>query len=321
MKEKCRLYLKCKHRSGKEERVREKDIATKQFFRVNERFADLINGTLYEGKQVVDAYELEEIDTELNEKIKHAQTEHRRRDCIKRCKKDGVVYALYGAEYQSTVDETMPIRIMEYDALTYLKMHETEKKLHPIVTVCLYTGEKKWDKPMSLFEMMEVPQEMKELVQDYRINVVQALQQDADKYQNQSVKEFFELMHDVHELNRYDLVEKYGDRILSSPEAVETVAVLTNDKELKKLSVMDREGNKVCQNFRKIVEEIRDEGRAEGRAEGMIAGFEKGREDGKAEGKTETLKSVVKQLKSVGAAYDMIMTVTGLSQDEVESIA
>ena len=303
----------------------EKDIATKQFFRVNERFADLINGVLYEGKQVVDACDLEEIDTELNEKIRQRHFELRRRDLIKRCRKDGVIYGLYGAEFQSTVDETMPIRIMEYDALTYLKMHDTEKKLHPIVTMCLYTGEKKWDKPMSLLEMMEVPSEMKELVQDYRINVVQALNQDTDKYQNQSVKEFFELMHDVHALNRYDLVEKYGDRILSSAEAVETVAVLTNDKELMKLSAVDKEGNKVCQNFRKIVEEIKDEGRAEGRmegrAEGRMEGRAEGRAEGKAEGKTETLEFVVKQLKAVGAAYDMMMTVTGLSQAEIESIA
>ncbi len=72
-----------------------------------------------------------------------------------------------------------------------------------------------------------------------------------------------------------------------------------------KLSAVDKEGNKVCQNFRKIVEEIKDEGRMEGRVEGKV----------------ETLEFVVKQLKAVGAAYDMMMTVTGLSQAEIERIA
>ena len=57
-----------------------KDRVSKQFFRRNDRFADLINGVLYKGEQVIDSTFLEETENELNEKIKKKNTESRRRD-------------------------------------------------------------------------------------------------------------------------------------------------------------------------------------------------------------------------------------------------
>ena len=110
------LYFKCKCHSRKEFDVSEKDRVSKWFFRDNERYADLLNGLIYDGNQIIKADDLEEVNVELNERIKTQISEERRRDLLKQCKKNGVVYALYGAEMQSTVDETMPLRVMNYDA-------------------------------------------------------------------------------------------------------------------------------------------------------------------------------------------------------------
>ena len=44
----------------------EKDIVLKEFWRDNERFADLFNGTLFHGRRVVDARLLEEADTDVS---------------------------------------------------------------------------------------------------------------------------------------------------------------------------------------------------------------------------------------------------------------
>ncbi|MBQ4343491.1 MAG: hypothetical protein IJC38_06365, partial [Erysipelotrichaceae bacterium] len=72
--------------------MNQKDSALKHFFRVNERFADLINGTIYRGKQIVNFSELVEVDTELIEKTKDKNTANRRRDLIKQCRKDETIY-------------------------------------------------------------------------------------------------------------------------------------------------------------------------------------------------------------------------------------
>ncbi len=153
----------------------EKDMQSKLFFGDNERFADFVNGSLYGGEQVVFADELEELNTEQVDKL---QT--RRRDILKRCKKDETVYAFFGTELQSTVDMMMPVRVMEYDAMSYRKMMENESKLYPLVTFCLYTGEKEWNKATSLYEMMNLPEGLKGIVQDYAIKVIQA--KNADLY-------------------------------------------------------------------------------------------------------------------------------------------
>lgn len=47
--------------------MKEMDVQSKRFFGNNERFADLVNGSLYKGEQLIKADELEEMDTELNE--------------------------------------------------------------------------------------------------------------------------------------------------------------------------------------------------------------------------------------------------------------
>ena len=42
------------------------DIKVKQFLRNKKRFADLFNGTVFEGEQIVKPEELEEIDSEVS---------------------------------------------------------------------------------------------------------------------------------------------------------------------------------------------------------------------------------------------------------------
>ena len=118
--------------------MNEKDMQSKLFFGDNERFADFVNGSLYGGEQIIFADELEELNTEQVDKL---QT--RRRDLLKRCKKNETVYAFFGAELQSTVDMMMPVRIMEYDAMSYRKMMENDNKLYPLVTFCLYRKHRK----------------------------------------------------------------------------------------------------------------------------------------------------------------------------------
>ncbi len=65
-------------------------------------------------------------------------------------------------------------------------------------------------------------------------------------------------------------------------------------------------------------------GRKEGMLEGMKKGEEKGRKEGMLEGlkrgKEETIKNIVVNLKSSGANKDFIIDVTGLTEDEIESL-
>ena len=64
----------------------------------------------------------------------------------------------------------------------------------------------------------------------------------------------------------------------------------------------------------------RVEGRAEGIAEGRVEGIAEGRAEGRAEGKIEGIRSVVANMKTLGMDMGTIIQVTGLNQEEIESI-
>ena len=279
--------------------MNEIDARSKLFFGKNERFADLINGSLYQGKQKLSAQELEEMDTEANQ-IVYGKRVMRRRDLLKRSQKDGTGYAMYGLELQSTQDREMPVRMMMYDAMMYQKMLETERKISPMKTLCMYSGEKPWNAPTRLHEMMELPEEMKGIIEDYGMTVVEVLSADIRNYHHPEVRGFFELFQDIHQMSASELTEKYESRALSA-EVVETVAVLGKCDELRKWIKKDQEGRKVCTNFKRIVQEWKKEG------------IEQGIEIGEQKAQKETIR----RLCNVNASLDIMAAATGLSESEV----
>ena len=71
-----------------------------------------------------------------------------------------------------------------------------------------------------------------------------------------------------------------------------------------------------------------EEGRSEGREEGIGIGFEKGRDEGigigmergREEGDIIACRRIAKRLKDGGASLDLIANVSGLSEEEIQSL-
>ena len=86
------------------------DKQYKSFFHANERFADMINGSLFEGKQMLTADELSEMDTEFNEGKRGEYIVQRRRDLLKKHKEKDADALIVGIELQSSVDKDMLLK-------------------------------------------------------------------------------------------------------------------------------------------------------------------------------------------------------------------
>lgn len=182
------------------------DGATKSYMRENEVFADAFNFYVYNGKQVIDPERLQPLDTaeigtpfggEEGQEIVQKYRDILKRVSIKR--DESMTYVLLGIENQTRIHYAMPVRNIIYDALQYGKQveeiarrHERQKdhpghsqdeylsgfykddRIIPVVTLVIFFGAKKWDGPLSLHEMMgEQPSEIMDLVQDYRIHLIQ----------------------------------------------------------------------------------------------------------------------------------------------------
>ncbi len=159
----------------------EKDIAEKTLEAYNDVFADIVNVLLFQGRHFVKEDELEEESPNSSYKADgklHAQE----RDVAKYWKKGLVRIALYGLENQTNIDSDMPLRLFSYDGAAYRAQLLTDKEMkektgktaprHPVVTLVLYFGyDKRWKTPRTLFECLELPEEIKPYVNDYHMNL------------------------------------------------------------------------------------------------------------------------------------------------------
>ena len=185
------------------------DTVLKNYWSGNEEFADLFNAVLFGGSQIIRADELENEDTEDSVVLEHrkqAEGVKAARDNIKIMKKStayGVQLVLLGLESQEHIHYAMPLRVMGYDYATYKKQYNNNARqykkqsaqqdarldeheflskmkktdrLLPVVTIVIYYGEKVWDAATSLHGILDIPAEMAPYVNDYRMLLVEARQ-------------------------------------------------------------------------------------------------------------------------------------------------
>ena len=180
------------------------NTVVKQWLRDKERFADLFNGQMFDGKLVVLAKDLEPVDSEadilVTDKDGKTRELQRYRDIVMQWKK-GPLLAILGCENQAKIHYAMPVRNMIYDGLSYIEQmrqiweeHKNEAevamtseeflskflktdKIYPVITLVLYYGTERWDASTDLYGMFPEELRLEELeayVSNYRINLVEA---------------------------------------------------------------------------------------------------------------------------------------------------
>ena len=96
--------------------------AVNHWMRDRGRFADLFNGVVFDGEQVVRPEDLEEArgesDILVPDQEKKERQVQRYRDIVMQWKK-GPYLAMLACESQSSVHYAMPVRNMLYDSLSY----------------------------------------------------------------------------------------------------------------------------------------------------------------------------------------------------------
>lgn len=138
-----------------------KDIAEKTLESFADVFADLMNVFLFEGEIVVREEDLREASPQSFYKM-----EDKSRELVRDVAMfwhDGLIrIASIGLENQTTIDQTMPLRAMIYDAIDYKRQLDLRAAggampLHPVLTFVLYFGsEREWIRPRSLLETMQL---------------------------------------------------------------------------------------------------------------------------------------------------------------------
>ncbi|MGN9019092.1 Rpn family recombination-promoting nuclease/putative transposase [Lachnospiraceae bacterium HCP1S3_C3] len=149
----------------------EKDIAEKILMDNDDVFADVVNGLIFDGKPIIEEINLSNVKDKSQYKIS-GKIHEQERDVAKVIECDGVKVMYVGIENQTDIDADETIRVIGYDGTSYRRqlLGENEKK-YPVVTLVLYFGERKWSRNKTLYETLNIPDNVKPFVNDYKINV------------------------------------------------------------------------------------------------------------------------------------------------------
>lgn len=275
------------------------DVLLKAYLSDDDRFADLVNGCVFGGERVVSAENLAEMDSQLNlmERFRKRKLVKRFRDMVRKVAFD-VNFAVIGVENQEKIHYAMPLRVMNYDTGNYEeqvrgigRLHRRRRdlsgdeflsgfsgkdRLKPVVSLVLYYGEKPWDGPKSLFDMVEwegIPEALQELAGDYRMNLIEVRKFEGTEWFRTDLKQVFSFIQASGSKERWKRVlEEQRDKFSEMEEdAYDLVCLLTGAGELEQKKTEYRtEGGKIdmCQALTELLEDSKNEGKLEGKQEG-----------------------------------------------------
>ena len=290
------------------------DVVFKEFWRQNERFADLFNTVIFKGQIVIRPENLTEMDTDVSGTIEmkdYKETLTRTRDVVKKTAY-GIEFVVMGVENQEEVHYAMPLRSMIYDSLGYLKEYKEitrsrkkegnlrtkaeflskmkkEDRLHPVISLIVYYGENIWDGPYCLKDMViEMPPEIEAVFSDYKMNLLEV--RDSGKYlfNNKEVEIVFDITRKAFAGNIDEIQQKHEHEKLSS-EMLLVIGKMTGSKE-----IMEMGNNK--------------------EVDSMCTALEKLKQQGVEQGKL----TIIKNLLSNGLSVEEVKKIAEVTEEEIE---
>ena len=275
-----------------------KDITEKMLEKYNDVFADILNVLLFEGRNVVEESTL--IDALPMSMLKiDGRVRTQERDIAKYWRKSKINVALFGLENQTIANKLMPLRVFGYDGAEYVKQSRKEnidKAKYPVITLVLYLGyDKKWNCPKTLFEVLDIDEDIKPYVNDFKINLFEIAYLDREKID--LFKSDFRILADYlyqMRVNKDYIADKTD--IAHVDELLTLMSEMTGDNRFEE-TINDLKGKEKV-NMCEVLDRIEARGIEKGIEQGIEKGIEKGMEKGRLEGRQEgiisTLVSLVK---------------------------
>ena len=228
----------------------------------------------------------------------------------------GVDFVIWGLENQCKIHYAMPLRTMLGDALSYLKEYNEivarnkhEKKfsssdeflsglkktdrLPPVISLCVYYGEDEWDGPLSLTDMLCIPEHLTPLVSDYKMNLIQIRNSDSLIFHNNEVHTVFDLSRLIYN-KEFDKIQSTYMNQKFDTELSLVIGTITNTKSFINYALQsDSEGGSIdmCRAFEEWQEECIQKGVQQGIQTGIIAAFKAYKKCSFS--KEETLKNII----------------------------
>jgi len=170
---------------------------------------------------------------------------------------------IIGVEHQSTFDEKMIFRILNYDATIYINQVESKQEVYPVGSFVFYTGDKEWKSPETLKGTLKnIPSEMEPYINDWRLPVVELKTMDARKLTNQRLKEVVEISQSMF-AGSYDNLRK--NRKIET-ESFVMAATFTRTK-IKREELPEGDEINMCEAMDRLFQRFENQGIEKGKAD------------------------------------------------------
>ena len=265
--------------------MKDKDITQKVLEKYNDVFADILNVLLFNGRDVVEESTLTDALPMSMLKI-DGRVRSQERDIAKYWRKSKINVALFGLENQTTPNKLMPLRVLGYDGAEYVKQSRKEnidKAKYPVITLVLYLGyEKEWNYPKTLFEVLDIDEDIKPYVNDFKINLFEIAYLDREKID--LFKSDFRILADyLYQMRKNrDYIADETD-IAHVEELLTLMSAMTGDNRFEE-TINDLKGKEKI-NMCEVLDRVE--------ARGIEKGIEQGIEQGVKRGTINTLISLV----------------------------
>ena len=316
------------------------------------RFADLFNGILFGGKQVIDAKYLsqkqrkkrlfleafpqegsdaEKTQEEITQKKNDSESKI---DCMERERDILMLYdkpeerCLFCCEGQSSADYTMPVRTLCYDGIEYadqLQTQEYKRKnadgtvlpLIPVYNQILYLGDSRWNSKHCLQELMQIPESLlkcRDLLPEYHIHIADIHEQDPKLFHTEW-KTIFQVM--KHSRKKEDL-KAYVEEHKREINGLSLAGRLFLGALLDQYIVLESgkmEARDMCEAWNGAMLMYKDEGMREG----WLKGQREGRLEGQREGEKAMARRIAENMYRRGYSLEDTVGLTGMPAKEVET--
>ncbi len=284
----------------------QKDITEKMLIDYNDVFADIINVCAYKGEDIVKPNELCNTAVHSMYKADDGKLHEEERDIAKYWKKRKTTIALYGIENQSTADKNMPFRVIGYDGAAYRsQLLEKDRMIVPVVSFVLYFGtERRWPRKKSIKELLQIPKELDEYVNDYKVNVIEVAwlsdeQLEMFKSDFGIVANYF-----IQKRKNKDYIPDDKREIKHIDEVLKLLSVMTRDSRFETILKFNKEKNGEVKTMCEVVDRLVDMGKKEGIKEGET---------------TERIR-MIQRLINKGMQTDEITELLEIPLEEVQSL-
>ena len=294
----------------------QKDLRQSDYFDSNIRFADAYNGILFHGQTMIKPEELEECDSVFTQLFPNHKGQKVICDKVKKWK--GQHLAILPLESQSQVDYRMVLRVMLEEVMAYEKQRKNslvalksagkklkkgseflsgmkkEQKFIPVIPLILYLGkDSKWDGATTLHEILEIDDELKPFVNNYKLNFYDYHNEtDFSKFKTENKLLFKVLANRDNKEKIEQIFENECDNYSidsDTAKALVEMADLTIDIENIKIEQNGKVEYKMC----KAIDEIKQNARNDGYKSGMDDGYKSGMDAGYIAGVKMSVKSLM----------------------------